>query len=62
MNVATTSSTTTTKDFVPVKKSRQELQLDFVLERQRLFKLAALDAKQKGDLAGAKNFLRQAMG
>lgn len=49
-------ATTTTR------KSRQEQQLDFLLERQRLFKLAALEAKKKGDLSSAKNFLRQALG
>lgn len=44
------------------KQSRQEQQLNFLLERQRQFKLAALSAKKRGDLAAAKNYLRQAMG
>jgi coiled-coil and C2 domain-containing protein 1 len=37
-------------------------QLNYLLERQRLFKEAALVSKQKGDLQQAKEYLRMAKG
>lgn len=43
-----------------VRKSpgRNEQQLNYLLERQKEFKTAALQAKKQGDLEGAKNYLR----
>ena len=43
-----------------IKKSpgRNEQQLNYLLERQKEFKMAALQAKKQGDLEGAKNYLR----
>ena len=43
-----------------VRKSpgRNEQQLDYLLERQKEFKTAALQSKKQGDLEGAKNYLR----
>lgn len=37
---------------------RNEQQLNYLLERQKEFKQAALKSKQQGDLEGAKNYLR----
>lgn len=37
-------------------------QLNYLLERQRLFKEAALESKQKGDIQQAKEYLRMAKG
>ncbi|CAG2123221.1 unnamed protein product, partial [Medioppia subpectinata] len=37
-------------------------QLNYLLERQRMFKEAALESKQKGDLQQAKEYLRMAKG
>jgi len=43
-----------------MKKSpgRNEQQLNYLLERQKEFKMAALQSKKQGDLEGAKNYLR----
>ena len=43
-----------------VRKSpgRNEQQLNYLLERQKEFKTAALQSKKQGDLEGAKNYLR----
>jgi len=43
-----------------VRKSagRNEQQLNYLLERQKEFKTAALQSKRQGDLEGAKNYLR----
>ena len=38
--------------------SRNSQQLNFLLERQKEFKLAALKAKKQGDIEAAKNYLR----
>uniref|UniRef100_A0A915I0Z7 C2 domain-containing protein n=1 Tax=Romanomermis culicivorax TaxID=13658 RepID=A0A915I0Z7_ROMCU len=46
----------------PPKLMKQEKQLAFLLERQRQFKVAALQAKKRGDMEAAKNLLRQALG
>jgi hypothetical protein len=43
-----------------VARSRQEEQLEFLLHRQQQFKEAALLAKKRGDIEGAKKFLLQA--
>lgn len=37
---------------------RSEQQLNYLLERQKEFKTAALQSKKQGDLEGAKNYLR----
>ena len=37
---------------------RNEQQLNYLLERQKEFKQAALQSKKQGDLEGAKNYLR----
>lgn len=42
--------------------TRNDKQLMAVLERQKLFKIAALKAKQNGNLTGAKEYLRTAKG
>ncbi|XP_073257066.1 coiled-coil and C2 domain-containing protein 1-like isoform X1 [Porites lutea] len=41
---------------------RNEQQLNYLLERQKEFKQAALKSKQQGDLEGAKNYLRMSKG
>ena len=43
-----------------VRKSpgRNEQQLNYLLERQKEFKMAAIQSKKQGDLEGAKNYLR----
>lgn len=49
----------------PAQKSPQSLyekQLAVILERQQLFKAAAIDAKKRGDLQAAKEYLRVAKG
>ena len=38
--------------------NRNEQQLKYLLERQKEFKMAALQSKKRGDLEGAKNYLR----
>ena len=38
--------------------SRNEQQLNYLLERQKEFKMAAVQSKKQGDLEGAKNYLR----
>ncbi|CAH1253517.1 CC2D1A [Branchiostoma lanceolatum] len=43
-------------------KSRAQQQLEFLQERQKQFKLAALKAKNEGDMEHAKMLLRQAKG
>ncbi|XP_027040976.1 coiled-coil and C2 domain-containing protein 1-like isoform X1 [Pocillopora damicornis] len=47
-----------------VRKSpgRNEQQLNYLLERQKEFKTAALQSKKQGDLEGAKNYLRMSKG
>ena len=40
--------------------NRNEQQLNYLLERQKEFKMAALQSKKGGDLEGAKNYLRMA--
>ncbi|XP_078361651.1 coiled-coil and C2 domain-containing protein 1-like isoform X1 [Oculina patagonica] len=47
-----------------VRKSpgRNEQQLNYLLERQKELKTAALQAKKQGDLEGAKNYLRMSKG
>lgn len=42
--------------------SRNEKQLQQILERQKAFKAAALKAKQEGDMEKAKEYLRVVMG
>lgn len=48
----------------PLKRatSSANKQLNYLLERQRLFKEAALESKQKGDIQQAKEYLRMAKG
>ncbi|XP_015772326.1 PREDICTED: coiled-coil and C2 domain-containing protein 1-like [Acropora digitifera] len=43
-----------------IRKSpnRNEQQLKYLLERQKEFKMAAVQSKKRGDLEGAKNYLR----
>ncbi|XP_054154465.1 coiled-coil and C2 domain-containing protein 1-like [Oppia nitens] len=63
---------TTTKDSTPPKSTQKPLlkratstankQLNYLLERQRLFKEAALESKQKGNIQQAKEYLRMAKG
>ncbi|XP_035667505.1 coiled-coil and C2 domain-containing protein 1-like isoform X5 [Branchiostoma floridae] len=43
-------------------KSRAQQQLEFLEERQKQFKMAALKAKNEGDMEHAKTLLRQAKG
>jgi coiled-coil and C2 domain-containing protein 1 len=43
-------------------QSRQEKQLSFLLARQKEFKEAALQAKRKGEMNQAKEYLRLAKG
>ena len=38
--------------------NRNEQQLKYLLERQKEFKMAAVQSKKQGDLEGAKNYLR----
>ena len=40
--------------------SRNEKELQFLLQRQKEFKMAALQAKKQGDIDAAKDYLRQA--
>ncbi|XP_068748558.1 coiled-coil and C2 domain-containing protein 1-like isoform X2 [Montipora capricornis] len=42
--------------------SRYEQQLNYLLERQKEFKMAAVQSKKQGDLEGAKNYLRMSKG
>eukprot|EP00794_Sanderia_malayensis_P004573 gene4573-5174_t len=42
--------------------SRNQKELQFLLSRQKEFKVAALHAKKSGDIDAAKNYLRQAKG
>lgn len=42
--------------------TRNDKQLQAVLERQKLFKVAALKAKQSGDMEMAKEYLKVAKG
>lgn len=42
--------------------SKQEQELKFLVDRQHQFKMAALAAKKRGDLATAKHLLKQALG
>lgn len=42
--------------------SRQEKQLALLLDKQKQFKLAALEAKKKGEINQAKEYLRLAKG
>ena len=43
-------------------KSRAEQQCEFLQERQKEFKVAALEAKQNGDMELAKKYLRMSKG
>ena len=43
----------------PVVQSRNESQYEFVVNRQKEFKLAALAAKKDGDIETAREYLRQ---
>ena len=51
---------------IPAKKTalatRQDKQLAMLMERQNLFKQAALEAKRSGELVLAKEYLRMAKG
>ena len=51
---------------IPPKKTalatRQDKQLAVLLERQNMFKQAALDAKKSGEIVLAKEYLRMAKG
>jgi coiled-coil and C2 domain-containing protein 1 len=42
--------------------TRQDKQLAMLLERQNMFKQAALEAKKTGEIAQAKEYLRMAKG
>ncbi|XP_067032370.1 coiled-coil and C2 domain-containing protein 1-like isoform X2 [Acropora muricata] len=42
--------------------NRNEQQLKYLLERQKEFKMAAVQSKKRGDLEGAKNYLRMSKG
>lgn len=52
-------------DFLPVRKapqSRVEKQLAFLIKRQNQFKQAALEAKKRGEIEQAKEYLRMSKG
>ena len=42
----------------PGTKGRNEKELQFLLDRQKEFKMAALNAKKQGDIEQAKNHLK----
>lgn len=51
--------------FIPVRKapqSRVEKQLAFLIKRQNQFKQAALEAKKRGEIEQAKEYLRMSKG
>lgn len=45
-----------------IEGSRQEKQLALLMDRQKQYKLAALEAKKKGEINQAKEYLRLAKG
>ena len=42
----------------PAPKGRNQKELEFLIERQKEFKMAALSAKKQGDMEQAKNHLK----
>lgn len=50
------------KDHSDYAVTKNEEHLSAILERQKLFKIAALKAKQNGNLIAAKEYLRTAKG
>lgn len=60
LHVCTTKINCTLGNHVPT--TRAEKQVQFLLARQKEFKVAALNAKKKGELDQAKEFLRTAKG